>query len=217
MRNRLVVFVLPLAVLLGPVWAADQPPAPVQLPTPRTAGGMPLMQALELRATSREFAPDPLPPQILSDLLWAACGINRPGSGMRTAPSAHNWQETDVYVVTASGAYLFDARGNRLAPVASGDLRPLAGVQAFVKEAPVTLVFVADTARMKGASPEMRQTYAWADAAFVSENVYLFCASSGLATGVRAMVDRPPLAKALKLAPTHLITLAQCVGYPKTR
>ncbi len=100
-------------------------------------------------------------------------------------------------------------------PVAAADLRVLAGVQAFVKEAPVTLVFVADTTRMKGAPHDMQQTYAWADAAFLSQNVYLFCASSGLATGVRAMVDRPPLAKALKLAPTQLITMAQSVGYPK--
>ena len=215
MRSRLVVLALPWAVLLGPVWAAARPPAPIQLPAPQTAGGRPLMQALQLRATSREFAPDPLPPQVLSDLLWAAWGINRPDSGMRTAPSAHNWQETDVYVVTAAGAYLYDARGNRLVRVAAADLRPLAGVQAFVKDAPATLVFVADTARMKGAPPEMRQTYAWADAAFLSENVYLFCASTGLATGVRAMVDRPPLAKALKLTPTQLITLAQSVGYPK--
>jgi nitroreductase len=173
------------------------------------------MQALALRATSREFAPGPLPPQTLSNLLWAAWGINRPDSGKRTAPSARNWQETDLYLVTASGAYLYDAAANRLVAVAAADLRALAGAQAFVKEAPVTLVFVADTTRMKGAPPEMQQSYAWADAAFISQNVYLFCASSGLATGVRAMVDRLPLAKALKLAPTQLITLAQSVGYPK--
>ena len=215
MRSRIVVFAASVSVLLGSVWVAAQSPAPIQLPAPQTEGGKPLMQALKLRATSREFAPEPLPPQTLSNLLWAAWGINRPDSGKRTAPSAHDWQETDVYVVTASGAFLYDARANRLVPVAAGDLRALAGVQAFVKEAPVTLVFVADTARMKGAAPDMRQSYAWADAAFLSQNVYLFCASSGLATGVRAMVDRAPLAKALKLAPTQLITLAQSVGYPK--
>lgn len=217
MRSRLVVSVASVAALLGSAWVAAQTPALIKLPAPQTEGGQPLMQALALRATSREFAPDPLPPQTLSNLLWAAWGINRPDSGKRTAPSAHNWQETDVYLVTASGAYLYDARANRLVLVAAGDLRALAGVQTFVKEAPVTLVFVADTTRMKGAAPDMRQSYAWADAAFLSQNVYLFCASSGLATGVRAMVDRPRLAKALKLAPTQLITLAQSVGYPKTR
>lgn len=215
MRSRLVVFVASVAILLASAWVGAESPAPIQLPAPQTEGGKPLMQALALRATSREFAPDPLPPQTLSNLLWAAWGINRPDSGKRTAPSAHDWQETDVYLVTASGGYLYDARANRLVPVAGGDLRALAGVQAFVKEAPVTLVFVADTARMKGAAPDMQQSYAWADTAFLSQNVYLFCASSSLATGVRAMVDRPPLAKALKLAPTQLITLAQSVGYPK--
>lgn len=217
MVRRLAVSVTSLALLLTPAWAAAQALAAVQLPAPRMNGGRPLMQALAARATSREFAPDPLPPQLLADLLWAAWGVNRPDSGKRTAPSAHDWQETDVYVVTAAGAYLYDARAGRLTAVAAGDLRALAGVQAFVKEAPVTLVFVADTARMKGAAPNMVQSYAWADTAFVAENVYLFCASAGLATGVRAMVDRPPLAKALKLAPSQLITLAQCVGYPKRK
>jgi nitroreductase len=217
MARRLAVAVASLAPLLTPFWAAAQAPAAVQLPAPQMDGGKPLMQALAARATSREFAPDPLPPQLLADLLWAAWGVNRPGSGKRTAPSARDWQETDVYVLTAAGAYLYDARAGRLTGVAAGDLRALAGEQAFVKEAPVTLVFVAETARMKGAAPDMVRTYAWADTAFVSENVYLFCASAGLATGVRAMVDRPPLAKALKLAPSQLITLAQCVGYPKRR
>ena len=202
------------ALLLSGALAAREL-APVKLPAPKMEGGMPLMQALKARQSAREFGTGKLSPQVLSNLLWAAWGINRPDSGKRTAPSAHDWQETDVYVVTASGAYLYDARSNRLVPVAAGDLRALAGVQAFVKEAPVSLVFVADTARMKGAAPDMQQSYAWADTAFLSQNVYLFCASSGLATGVRAMVDRPPLAKALKLAPTQLITLAQSVGYPK--
>ncbi len=216
MRGR-SLFLAALAVLLLAGWAVAGELAPIQLPAPQTEGGMPLMQALKLRATSREFAPDTLPPQVVSNLLWAAWGINRPASGKRTAPSARNWQETDVYLVLPSGAYLYDAAANALKPVAAGDLRALAGVQEFVKVAPLTLVFVADSARMKGAEPPMQQTYAWADAAFLSENVYLFCASDGLATGVRAMVDRPPLAKALKLGPTQVIVFAQSVGYPKKK
>ncbi len=215
MRCRSLVGAI-CAVLLVASWAAGEL-APIPLSAPRTEGGMPLMQALKLRATSREFAPEPIPPQTLANLLWATWGINRPDSGKRTAPSARNWQETDVYVILASGAYLYDAVANVLKPVAPGDLRGLAGVQGFVKDAPLTLVFVADTARMKGAEPAMQQTYAWADAAFLSQNAYLFCASEGLATGVRAMVDRPPLAKALKLAPTQIIAFAQSVGYAKKR
>ena len=195
--------------------AAAQVLQPVVLPAPQTEGGLPLMQALKLRATSRAFASDPLPPQTLANLLWAADGVNRPQEGKRTAPSAHNWQEIDVVVLTATGAYVYDAAGNRLVPLASGDLRALGGVQDFVKDAPVTLVFVADTARMKGVAAADAQPLAYADAAFVSQNVYLFCASSGLATGVRAMVDRAALAGALKLRDSQTIALAQSVGYPK--
>ncbi len=204
-----------VVVLLVSGWAVAQELAPIPLPAPQTEGGKPLMQALKLRATARAFAPEPLPKQILSNLLWAAWGINRPDSGKRTAPSARNWQEIDVVVVTASGAYLYDAAANVLKPVVAGDLRALTGVQEFVKDAPVTLVFVADTTRMKGSQADTQQAYAWADAAFISQNVYLYCASEGLATGVRAMVDRPALAKALKLGSSQIIAFAQSVGLPK--
>ncbi|HYN01646.1 MAG TPA: SagB/ThcOx family dehydrogenase [Vicinamibacteria bacterium] len=204
-------------VLVGTVLAARggmaQDLAPVSLPAPQTEGGMPLMQALKLRATARAFAPDPLPPQTLANLLWAAWGINRPQEGKRTAPSTRNWQEIEVVVVSATGAYTYDAAGNALKPLGAGDLRALAGTQDFVKDAPVTLVLVADTSRMQG-GPDM-QSFAHADAAFVSQNVYLFCASEGLATGIRASVDRPALAKALKLRDNQLIVFAQSVGFPK--
>mgnify|MGYP006267698543 CR=1 FL=1 len=189
--------------------------APIQLPPPQTDGGKPLMQALKLRATSRSFAPDPIPGQTQSNLLWAAWGINRPGEGKRTAPSARNWQEIDLMVVREDGTFLYDAAANRLLPVAAGDHRALTGVQPFVKDAPLTLLLVADTSRMKGAEkdPEQRQ-WLWADAGFISQNIYLFCASEGLATGVRALVNRPPLAKALGLKENQVILLAQSVGRP---
>jgi nitroreductase len=205
-----------IAVLLGSVLAAQgaaQDLAPVPLPAPQTDGGKPLMQALKLRATSRAFAPDPLPPQTLANLLWAAWGINRPQEGKRTAPSARNWQEIEVLVVNAAGAYLYDAAGNALKPLVAGDLRALTGSQDFVKTAPVTLVLVADTSRMQ-AGPDPKPM-AYADAAFISQNVYLFCASEGLATGVRASVDGPALAKALKLKDSQLVVFAQSVGFPK--
>ncbi len=203
-----------LAALVSTLVAAQEL-APVRLPSPQKDGGKPLMQALALRATSRAFAPDPLPAQTLSNLLWAAWGVNRPAEGKRTAPSARNWQEVDVYVVTASGAFRYDAAANVLKPAAAGDHRALTGTQEFVKDAPVTLVFVADTGRMKGAGAETQQAYAWADAAFISENVYLYCASEGLATGVRAMVDRAALGKALKLEKGQIVAFAQSVGLPK--
>lgn len=196
-------------------WSRAEEPASVPLPPPQTEGGKPLMRALALRATSRAFAPDPIPAQTLSNLLWAAWGINRPAEGKRTAPSARNWQEIDLMVVRADGTFLYDAAAHRLGLVAAGDHRALTGVQPFVKDAPLTLVLVADTSRMKGADkdPGQRQ-WIWADAGFISQNIYLFCASEGLATGVRALVDRPALAKALGLKENQVILLAQSVGRP---
>jgi hypothetical protein len=134
-------------------------PAPIQLPAPQIAGGKPLMEALKPRSTSRAFAPDPLPPQTLSNLLWAAWGVNRP-DGKRTAPSARNRQEIDVVVVLPQGAYVYDAAGNVLKPLVTGALRALTGEQEFVKDAPLTLVYVADTARMKGGPPDQVQQWA---------------------------------------------------------
>jgi nitroreductase len=203
------------ALLACPALAGAAELQTIQLPKPRTEGGKPLMQALAARHSTREFAPRPLEQQVLSDLLWAAFGVNRPEKGGRTAPSAMNWQEIDVYVVTAEGAYLYDAKGNSLKQVAEGDQRAAAGMQPFVKEAPLNLVFVADTTRMKRARPEQRETYAAADAAFIAQNVYLFCASEGLAVVVRASVDQATIAKALKLSPSQIVPLAQTVGYPK--
>jgi nitroreductase len=210
MQRRVLTTAALLTALVLAAGAGAQELALIALPPPQTDGGKPLMQALKLRSTSRAFAPDPLPPQTLSNLLWAAWGINRP-DGRRTAPSAHNWQEVDVYVLLASGAYVYDAKANALAPIARGDLRALGGVQDFVKEAPLTLVLVADGDKIQGAGAD-KQAIAWADAAFVSENVYLFCASEGLATGVRAMIDRPALAKALRLREGQMVALAQSVG-----
>lgn len=195
------------------VGVAGQDLSPVVLPPPQTEGGRPLMQALKLRATARAFAPDPLPEQTLSSLLWAAWGVNRPQEGKRTAPSARNWQEIDLLVVSAAGAYVYDAAGHALRPLVAGDHRALTGTQEFVKEAPVTLVMVADTARMQ-AGPDPRPM-AYADAAFISQNISLFCASEGLATGVRASIDRPALARALRLRDSQLVVLAQSVGFPK--
>jgi nitroreductase len=192
--------------------APAQEPAPVTLPPPQTDGGMPLMKALKLRASSRAFAPDPLPAQTLSNLLWAAWGINRP-DGKRTAPSARNWQEIDVVVVKADGAWLYDAKAHALRPMVAGDLRAVTGTQDFVKEAPVNLLLVADTRRMQGAQDPGPMAHA--DAAFIAQNVYLFCASEGLAAVVRASFDGPALARALKLRDNQLIVLAQTVGFPK--
>ena len=160
MQRRLVTLAALLTVLVVVGGSAGQELAPIALPLPQTDGGKPLMQALKLRATSRAFAPDPLPPQTLANLLWAAWGINRPAEGKRTAPSARNWQEIDVYAVMPQGVFLYDASAHRLKPVVAGDQRAAAGRQEFVREAPVTLVLVADRGRMKDAPADQVEIYA---------------------------------------------------------
>jgi SagB-type dehydrogenase family enzyme len=185
----------------------------IQLPNPQKEGGKPLMSALNDRMTTRTFSGDKIPMQTLSNLLWAACGINRP-DGRRTAPSAKNWQETDIYVATADGVYLYDAKKNALDTILTRDIRAMTGSQEYVKDAPVILIYVADYSKVKEVGTD-KQILVGADVGLIAENVYLFCASEGLATVVRALIDRDALAKELKLRPEQKIILDQCVGYPK--
>jgi nitroreductase len=203
------------AVLLGNrdlAFAKDL--EPIQLPQSQPSSGNALLKILEKRRTTREYGPEPLPVAVLASLLWAAFGISRP-DGRRTAPSARNYQEIDIYVAKSDGLYLFDAKENMLRPVLAEDIRGLTGIQSYVKQAPVSLVYVADISKMSGSSDEEKIFFTAADSGFISENVYLYCAAEGLVTGVRANIDKPVLAKAMKLRPDQKITLAQCVGYPK--
>ena len=172
------------------------------------------MQALAERKSEREFGSRELSSQTLSNLLWAAFGVTRP-DGRRTAPSAMNRQTVDVYVVQAGGAYLYDAANNRLLPVTAGDLRSATGTQAYVGQAPLNLVFVSDYAKMGDSAEVSKAGTAGAETGFIGQNVYLYCASEGLATVIRGSIDKGPLAKALKLRPEQHIVLAQTVGYPK--
>lgn len=184
------------------------------LPAPQKSGGMPLMEALAKRSTARAFDTKELSPQQLANLLWASFGINRP-DGRRTAPSARNFQETDVYVLLKQGAYVYNAASNKLDLVVAEDIRNLGGTQAFVKDAPVTLVLVADLSKISGGSNEDKKNTANIDAGYISQNAYLFCASEGLVTGARGSVDRAALGPKLKLRPDQMIVLAQSAGYPK--
>jgi len=212
MKWVLSLVVVMMVAFASWVWAQDL--SDIALPGPRMEGGKPLMQALKDRQSTRAFSSEKLPIQVVADLLWAAAGINRADSGKRTAPSAKNWQEVEVYAVTEDGAYLYDAKTNSLKAVAKGDLRKATGAQDFVTVAPLNLVYVADTTKMTGSSPEDQALYLGADTGFISQNVYLFCASEGLGTVVRGSVDRKALAEALKLGESKKITLAQTVGYP---
>jgi len=204
-----------MVLLVLPALAAGQALKAIQLPAPQMDGGRPLMQVLKDRKSSREFSPEKLPAQVLSNMLWAAFGVNRPGSTGRTAPSASNSQEMDVYVAAADGLYVYDAKAYALKPVLAEDIRALTGRQAFAKDAPVNLIYVADLSKATRAAPADRDFYAAAHTGFISQNVYLYCASEGLATVVRASFDRAALAKAMGLRPDQKITLVQTVGYPK--
>jgi nitroreductase len=206
---------LMLTCLLSVAAAGQAPPGPraaIELPKPQMSGGKPLLQALAERKSAREFAPRALPPQVLSNLLWAADGVNRP-DGRRTAPSAMNRQSVDVYVVMSEGAYLYDAKAHALRLAAAGDLRAATGTQGFAAVAALDLVYVADGAKMGGSSELDRALYGGAETGFIGQNVYLFCASEGLASVVRASVNRDALARALHLRAEQRITLAQSVGY----
>jgi len=186
----------------------------VALPKPVLSFTATLEQMLRRRHSSRTFLPDPLPLDTVSALLWAAFGINRPGGGGRTAPSAHDWQETAIFAVLQEGAWRYDPQAHRLLLVKAEDLRGATGVQDFVAGAPLNLVYVADFRRMHDVRGGEQEFLAGADAGCIAQNVYLFCAGAGLATVVRGLIDRRRLAAALGLSKTERVTLAQTVGYP---
>jgi nitroreductase len=195
------------------VFAADDMSVK-KLSPPQMSGGKPVMQALKERQSIREYKTDALSDQQLSDLLWAAFGLNRPEIDHRTAPSAQNTQDVDIYVVTADGLFVYDAKPHQLKKLQTQDLRPLTSGQPFAKVAPIQLVYVSDRSRMPKVKPELRDLYSGVDTGCIVQNVYLYCASAGLASVVHEL-DREPLAKAMNLKPDQYIVVAQTVGVPK--
>lgn len=185
------------------------------LAPPAKQGGMSLMQALWQRQSQREFRAQPLANRLLGGLLWAAAGVNRPSLGGRTAPSAMNSQEVDVFVALPSGLYLYDAAGHALRLVVPSDVRAVTGYQDFTDEAALDLVFVADHRRMTLVPAAQREAYAYSAAGAMAQNVYLYCAAQGLATVIRAWIDRHALSRAMDLGADQQVLLAQTVGYPK--
>jgi len=202
------------AVAAGTSALAAQETTVQQLPPPRAQGGKPLIEALRLRRSIREYADRALPPQVLSDLLWAAFGINRP-SGDRTAPYWRHIMVIDVYAAMADGVWYYDPKRHLLQQHSRADIRAATGQQDFVAGAPLNLIYVAHGERMQDVSPDERRLYASVDAGFIGQNVYLFCASEGLATVFRGAVDTKRLAKIMQLDPAQFVTFAQTVGYPK--
>jgi SagB-type dehydrogenase family enzyme len=186
----------------------------IPLPRPEREGGVALMQALARRRSGREFSSASLPEKLLSNVLWAAFGVNRPESNGRTAPSALDAQEIDIYVALAGGVYIYDAFAHSLSLAAAVDARKITGYQDFVDEAPLDLVYVADHAHMRMTPTEQRRVYSAVTVGAIVQNVYLYCASAGLVTVVRGWLDRDALAKALRLSEHESIVVAQTVGYP---
>jgi len=193
--NRIVLVVsLQIIAVLG----FSQDMDTLKLPSPQLTGGKPLMDLLRERKTTRAFSTKELSMQELSNLLWAGAGISRPESGKRTAPSANNWQEVEIYVSLKSGVYRYDALQNSLIPVLAEDIRSKTGQQDFVGGAPVNLIYVADYSKMTNRPEAMKFFYSGTDTGFISENIYLYCASAGLATVVRGMVNREEFKNGVK-------------------
>lgn len=210
---RRVQLLLVCLVLSAAAFAADKV---IKLPQPNLKRTGTVMKALSERHSTREFASKALSMADLSDLLWAANGINRKDSGKRTAPSAMNKQDVDVYVVLPEGSYLYDAKTHQLNLIAEGDYRAaVAGGQAFVKSAPVSLVLVSDLSRLGDAKNARTQLMGAMDAGIVSQNISIFCSAANLATVPRASMDNDQLKKVLKLKDTQIPMMNHPVGYFK--
>lgn len=173
------------------VMAAD-----IDLPKPQTKGGMSLMEALSQRQTIRSISDKPLSMQTVSDLLWAANGFNRPEK--RTAPTARNYQEQELYILLPDGAYFYDAKNNKLLQVSSEK-----------NSGAATVVIVCDTKKQ----PDMK--YCAVDAGFIGQNIYLYCASKGLATVFRGRFDHDKIVKMLPLKEGQRVLFVQTVGHVK--
>ena len=223
-RSVVACLMVGLFLCLSPCFAPAQDI--IKLPAPQMDGGKPLMQALKARQSTRgNFGPEEkLSLQALSNLLWAANGVNRP-DGHRTAPTAAGWNNIDIYVATADGLFLYDPPQHVLKVISKEDVRAVSGLegpaggkmkQDFAKTAPLSLVYVADMAKTKGMKYEGEDVgplWSYTNAGVIAENVYLFCASEGLACILRAMLDPVQVAKSFKLRPEQkailMTTIAQ--------
>ncbi len=208
----------------APAIAATQELQPIMLPKPQTDGGKSVLAALQERRTNRSIRAEKLPPQMLSNLLWAAFGVNREkgnfGKAGRTAASASNSQEIDLYVALSEGVYLYEAIPHRLTPVVAGDFRTRSG-RGAAATAPVNIFYVVDLARyvLEGNpdrrinDPEVQKSYYYCAVGLIAQNVYLFAASQGLAAWFHNC-DKTNTAKEFKLRPNQRVLFAQTVGYP---
>ena len=233
MNRRMFVKTLPALTVLVSTGAtsaqdaskSDKELKPILLPKPEMDGGKSVLAALMDRKTTRNVSAKQLPPQVLSNLLWAAFGVNREkgsfGKPGRTAASASNSQEIDLYVALPEGVYLYEAVPHRLAPVIAGDFRSRAG-RGAAASAPVNIFYVVDLSRYdtgpgqpdrRIGEPEVQKSYYYTDTGLIAGNVYLFAASQGLAAWFHNC-NKEAAAKEFKLRPEQRVLFAQTVGYP---
>jgi len=243
--NDLHKWLIVVAVILvfSSAWLPAAELLPIKLNPPNLKRGLPLMEALAVRASAREYSEKDLSLQDLSDLLWAADGMSRPAENKSTAPSAMNSHDIRIYVFMKAGAYLYDSPKHELLPVLAGDFRsqlmmarppkssaPPAGATPSAAGAaaatppppppppsnpPVQLILVSDSERFIRGTPETKSEWGALDAGIVSQNISLFCAATGLKTRPRAMMDKVRIKELLKLADTQTIFLNHPVGYAK--
>lgn len=187
----------------------------IKLPKPDTTGGKPLMSVLKNRSTNRNFGSEKLSLNQISDLCWAAFGINRCESGKRTAPSAMNWQEIDLYITMDSAIYIYDAVNHALKFLKKGDYRKWMGKQDFVKDATLCFIYVADYTKMNGADEKDKEKYSFVDVGFISQNVYLYCSSNNLSTVILGYIDRDAISNILALRKSQKVIFSQPVGNSK--
>ena len=187
----------------------------IKLPESNKTNGKPLMQALNERSSSRKFADKDLSEQQLSDLLWAANGINRIDENKRTAPSSHNNQDIDIFITTSKGLFLYKAQEHGLMQLSDKDMRNIAGNQSFVKVVAVNLIYVSNFEKLKGNSDESKMITAATHCGFIGQNVYLYCASEGLISVFRAWFNKKEITKALQLSVNQHVVYCQSVGYSK--
>jgi nitroreductase len=205
---------------------------PIILPEPEKKGGKSLLEALQLRQTNRSISSKELPLQILSNLLWAAFGMNREETSFRktgrTAPSASNSQEVDLYVVLKDGVYLYEVIHHQLTSIITGDYRKMSGrgnAALRTGNAPVNILYIADLSRYdlgpdqpdpNIGDPEVQKSYYYTDTGFIAQNVYLFAASQGLEVWFHNC-NKKTITKELNLSPDQRILFAQTIGYSEQR
>jgi SagB-type dehydrogenase family enzyme len=213
MKSIKYIYVVIFLLVFNQIFAQEI----IKLSEPNKMGGKPLMEALNDRSSSRDFVDSDLNEQQISNLLWAANGVNREDKGKRTAPSSHNNQDIDIYISTSKGLFLYKPEEHGLLQLSELDMRKIAGSQDFVKKASVNLIYVSNFEKLGKSTDEIKVITAAAHCGFIGQNVYLYCASEGLISVFRAWINKEKIAEALKLSKNQHVMYCQSVGHSKVK